>query len=677
MQHLKKNFCLSICFFVMLTSNGQEKAKDSLWQVWENEHEQDTVRLNALESYINDYYIYNFPDSAYMLYQKHLSLAQKMKDTARMAYSYLGLGVSCQLQSNFTCGLTHFAQAERLYNKIPFTKYSLYPLINSAQIYRDTRKYKKAILILEKVDSIAQRHEQWYAQVKAKLDRASYYNENGQYRKSIKTLGEIDLIVQKNSRHIKEHLLSEIYESKASTYHDMGKLDDAEENYLIAARLNHKLNFLSYELTNYVALGEISIKQKDTLKSIKHLEHAYKLLSNISNESTSFFIYGHYAKAYRELILSNYDLSAKHIDSCHTFIKKSGIDYWYPTIYKLKAEILMEKGRYNEAAHFCEKGLHYAKEYQLVEEQEFCLHCLSNCYEKMGQNKKAFAFYKKARTKKDSLFNENKTRSLATLEAENSFALERQETEFTHQKKLQKERVTRNTLIVGSAGSLLLLSLGFLTLLQRRKRKNAEKAQQLQEQFSQELLQNTEIERNRIACDLHDSINHKLLHLKQKANAGTIITEEDFSKIIHEVRNISHNLSPIMFEKLGLVKSIEELCRTIMKFNSLKISTQIKYHKILEKNQELQIYRIVEEALNNIIKHSKATHTLIKIECIANNLEVKIKDNGKGFITNKETHKKLNYGLTSIKQRAKSIPGILNINSIPKKGTEIYLQITS
>lgn len=256
------------------------------------------------------------------------------------------------------------------------------------------------------------------------------------------------------------------------------------------------------------------------------------------------------------------------------------------------------------------------------------------------------------------------------------------EKKYETAKKEQKIVVQKNTLLQRNSiiglliFGLLAAGLGFMVFTNRRKKRMLEKEYQLQEDYTNQLIQNTENERSRIAGDLHDSVNHNLLLLSSKARQGEQVTFDEFTKVIEQVRDISHNLHPAMFEKVGLEKSIDALVHNLMDTTDLQITTQISYIKVLSSQQELQIYRIVEEALNNIIKHSKASHALIKIVSTPANLEVKIKDNGEGFDTTKLKENKNSFGLMNIEQRTKTIKGIFNIIS-SKKGTELGLTINT
>jgi signal transduction histidine kinase len=146
---------------------------------------------------------------------------------------------------------------------------------------------------------------------------------------------------------------------------------------------------------------------------------------------------------------------------------------------------------------------------------------------------------------------------------------------------------------------------------------------------------------------------------------------------ITEIRKVSSNLRPTMLDELGLAPAVHALVKNIEKRTKIKISTQIKMPaKKLPAEYELHIFRIIQEGLNNIEKHSSASKAEVNISNKKGTMRIIIEDNGKGFDknkTDKKTGKK--FGLLSMKERSASVGGTLNINSKVKKGTRIEILI--
>jgi signal transduction histidine kinase len=251
-------------------------------------------------------------------------------------------------------------------------------------------------------------------------------------------------------------------------------------------------------------------------------------------------------------------------------------------------------------------------------------------------------------------------------------------TTLTKEKALQlKTLAQKNALIgfllAGIAAILLGFAAFYLLLRQRQvKRKAAAQAQ-----YTRQLLENIEEERGRIALDLHDSISHELLGLKQNIRNGSTPTPDTGDKIdgiINDIRQISRNLHPVMLDKIGLRLSLETLCEQFMQHESLFISHEINYPTPLPKTAELQLFRIVQEGLSNAHKYARAEAVHVKLEPMKNGLRLVIHDNGKGFDVQDALHSGKAFGLHSILQRSKAIGGHAEIRS-DQNGTVIRVEV--
>ncbi|TAG55504.1 MAG: sensor histidine kinase [Cytophagales bacterium] len=175
-------------------------------------------------------------------------------------------------------------------------------------------------------------------------------------------------------------------------------------------------------------------------------------------------------------------------------------------------------------------------------------------------------------------------------------------------------------------------------------------------------------ERERIARDLHDGIGQELILLKSELKDKTTI-----DAIIDDLRTISRDLHPVGLKKVGLRDTIENLCEQISMKGIFFISADINYTAKIQPDVELQLYRIIQEAVNNSIKHSNAK--AIKIEINQTNdstLEIIIKDNGIGFDSNASNLS--SFGIDSMTERTKSLQGSITIIS-NNKGTIIEIKI--
>jgi two-component system NarL family sensor kinase len=258
------------------------------------------------------------------------------------------------------------------------------------------------------------------------------------------------------------------------------------------------------------------------------------------------------------------------------------------------------------------------------------------------------------------------------------------------QAQIQQLRLAkRNTLIITISFIALLSALISYLLYNRYKIKQkalleAEVFKQ-QEIAAQSLFDGEQKERIRIARDLHDSIGQMLSVVKMNISSMDDIEVENslsnntaslVDKTIEEVRHISHNLIP---EELnfGLFNALESLCEKINKSKKTKATLDIPdsvKHYVFEKENELSIYRIVQEVLNNMVKHAEANCININILQNEKQLVIQVKDDGKGFNA-QSIHESKGLGWKNIQARVKMLNGKLEITSEKLTGTEIEISI--
>jgi two-component system, sensor histidine kinase LadS len=206
-------------------------------------------------------------------------------------------------------------------------------------------------------------------------------------------------------------------------------------------------------------------------------------------------------------------------------------------------------------------------------------------------------------------------------------------------------------------------------------------------EYSQNLTRDIEKERHRLAMDLHDSLGqdllafrNKILLIAKKNNLNSslqqdlLMLSDNTAKTLDEVRNISYNLRPSIIDSFGLTTAIESLVDRIKNSNSLEISLLVKssIDNLINKELEINVYRILQECFNNAIKHSEATSILLEIDKINNHIIIKFKDNGKGF---HQSNMNKGSGIISLNDRVNILKGTINFESRINEGTLILIKI--
>ncbi len=199
------------------------------------------------------------------------------------------------------------------------------------------------------------------------------------------------------------------------------------------------------------------------------------------------------------------------------------------------------------------------------------------------------------------------------------------------------------------------------------------------------LIDGQEMERQRLSRDLHDSLGQSLLAVKlkleqarntnhEKSQHMISDTQEQLKNTIQEIRNITNNLMPPVLEVFGIEQGLKNLCKDTAATTGIDITfTSENIPETLDARLKIYLYRIAQEAINNITKHADASEASIRFSFGDNMLKLVIADNGKGFDpANNDAN---GNGIMNMKERIQLLKGECNVNSIKEKGTEIVFEI--
>lgn len=205
--------------------------------------------------------------------------------------------------------------------------------------------------------------------------------------------------------------------------------------------------------------------------------------------------------------------------------------------------------------------------------------------------------------------------------------------------------------------------------------------------YVQKISQAQEAERKRIARELHDDTVQSLVvvtrHLDNLASGTSKLTAEDIReevrKILEGVRHFSQELRPSILDDLGLIPAVKWLTSDLTKNHGIPAETEIiGSPRPLPSDTELNLFRMVQEALTNIRKHSQASETRVKLEFLKTSVKVTVQDNGQGFVLPSrpgEFTRKDKLGLAGMRERAQLLGGTIKIESQPGSGTRLTVEI--
>lgn len=332
-------------------------------------------------------------------------------------------------------------------------------------------------------------------------------------------------------------------------------------------------------------------------------------------------------------------------------------------------EMYAIKGDPSTALPYFEQALDIARETRFADFEQYVLGQISTMHELRGDFQTALSYYKTQSSLADSLFNESRSRQL--IEIETKFDTERKEQTIA----LQHAKLERNYLILG--GVLVLFALLAVTFYSYRTRMEVK----LLNAETKAYLTSQEEERKRIALDLHDGLGQLIsstrMQVKSSLEAEAYAKPEAmFDEIHKEIRNIAFNLMPATLLKKGAAAAIEELGRRIAETSSVSIAvTALDLDERLSENTEITLFRIVQEWLNNILKHSGAAEINIQFIGHTDELVVMIEDDGRGFDPSILDYSN-GHGWKNILTRSRHIGGRVLVDSTAEnEGTTFILKV--
>ena len=214
----------------------------------------------------------------------------------------------------------------------------------------------------------------------------------------------------------------------------------------------------------------------------------------------------------------------------------------------------------------------------------------------------------------------------------------------------------------------------------------------IQSEFSKKLNEYQETERRRIAGELHDSLGQDLLIIRnsltnlvrQHKRATGLAREvkdigDSVQRTIEEVSKISFDLHPHMLDRLGLKKTIEATIRKYSVSSSTKFRGEIDdVDRDFTSVEQIQVFRIIQEAINNVLKHANALECQVAVRRLPRLCEISIADNGCGFVQDQPVSgpsSRVGYGLVNMEERVRMLHGTVQIRSAPGAGTALLFQI--
>lgn len=618
-----------------------DPTRDSLLKVLSIAKE-DTNKVLTLIT-IGQYLEYNNLEEAKNYYSQANMLSEKLKYTLGILKYYSNYTAVLNMQARFDSALVLTKKALQIANQFGNEERIIIALQNLSATYSYLQDYESALQYL--LPSVAY-FEKTNNDARLSLiydNLGVIYRETKQYHKALEYHQKALAIARASEN---SYDIANVLSNLGNSYSSLKKYDTAitvmQESLLIAQKENYD-NIVSNVTSN---IGAVLIKQ------------------------------GRYDSVY--FYCAEGVVLAKKLDDSLTMVNN---------IYGLALAAFYNKD-FKKSEGEAVAGFAMAQQQNYAEPLQLFADILSELYLVKGDLKKYDYYNRLSIELSEKFFNERTQRNVQTLDKK--FETEKKEQQLKLQESAIRQKNTLNYILAGSITTLLLLSLLAYRNYKFKRNLQQQKISELENEklllATQSILKGQEDERSRMAKDLHDGLGGLLSGVKLQLGAmkGNLILSEEHGRTfsnalgkldesISEMRRVAHNMMPEALMKLGLQQALQDYCDGLSESQSFKISGEFYgLEKRMESSVEIVVYRIVQELLNNVVKHSGAEIILVQVMKHDNNLTITVEDNGRGF-NREEVLLMKGSGLKNIQSRVDYLKGLLDIKSTPGKGTSVHI----
>ncbi|QDO93979.1 sensor histidine kinase [Formosa sediminum] len=589
-----------------------------------------SINTQRLINYYNN--VLGEPEEGITIFNTYFKLVKDKISDRNLAGIYIDAGDSYYFIKEVDTAMSYYDKAITYAEKSGDNRVKAFGFLNQGYAYIDEGQFPKASQSLQEASKIFVTVKDTFNIIASKNALSILYSENGFLKEAKEERDQAIALAELTKNY---GLLVSLYVNRASDYKKQDLQQERIKNLHKAVEVNKKSD--NYEFFKPIILNILII--------------AYAENDSITKARS-------YLKTLKE--------DKKNIEGIYE-------NYYY----RACSHLAYAEKDYTTALQWNLKYLDVAKHSNSIESVEDAETLLAKIYEKLNLYEDAYTHLKASKKIEDSLKSIQKNNALSYYQ-----------TLYETNKRDQKIKDQNNEILLLDEQnsrkaqlfwlSIIILIAIFSIIYLWRSRKYTQRNIQLQKTFAQDLIQSVEAERKRISSELHDSVGQSLLLIKNKIfleNKNTTDTAL-VDGAINEVRTISQQLHPFQFETLGLIKSIKNTIENFQKNSTIFYSEDIEIDTLdIPKDKEIYIYRMIQECLNNVEKHSKANACIVSLSNLKDAVIFQIKDNGIGFdIT--ENSKLLNsLGMKTLKERARLVGAQLSIDSTKGKETIIQIKI--
>lgn len=622
-------------------------------------------------------------DSLIAELKKNISDTSKLKILSDLCWNYCASDL--EKANNFALIQLELAQ------KISNQKYIAQANNDLGIIFLKKSKFNKA-LEYNKIALAIRLKLKSDLDVASSHSKISYcYHEMGNYLNSLDAaLKALSIYVRLKNKIYEAYTLNNICSINCNLKNYTNLRKYAQQSYTIAIQFKDKrgeaiaLNYFAAACNGEGKFDEAIKKQTLALKLFQEIGDSSAMSAAYNNIGLFYHLNSNYKEAIPNFILA-INIAEKTHDINSEALDNNNIANTY---LNLKEYTLCEK--------HLKKAQQLSSLQSLTDLLKMVYKSFGDLYSKTNRGEKAIQYFNRFTQLQDSLYSIETAKQFSEMnvkyetekkENENKILLNENELKTMQ---LSKSFIIQLSLIIG----IIMICVVFYLLNMRSKLKHRQflDAELLKQQTlrSKAVIEAEEKERIRIARELHDGIGQQLsaakLNLSGLQDSIKTNKPEEIIMIqnaldlldesVKEVRAVSHNMVPNSLIKSGLVSAVREFISKISSSGNLKINLEIVgLNNRLENTVENILFRVLQEAVNNIIKHSKATEVSIQFIKHERELTILIEDNGVGFVLTEKLNEAEGIGLKNIQSRVAFLNGEVIFDSFPGKGTTLTIEV--
>ena len=476
-----------------------------------------------------------------------------------------------------------------------------------------------------------------------------------------------------------QHLIASACNNISATYMETENYPSALEYAKKAIAINKVLNDHKGLADAYNSLGNAYYMQENDEQSLYYFAASVKEREIIKDSVGLFAGYKNLGSNYYEI--GKIDEARRNIDKSLQYLtQKKDTARWFGAYLTLGQMSLFSKD-YSKAKSYLDLCKPYVSTFKMYDKIEDYYYTLSLYYEETGNMGKALSSHKQYTKFRDSVVSLSKNKQLSELNIQ--YQSEKKQSQINRQRFEIEQK--NNWLIFSGILFLTTLLMAYFVYKNYKSRQDKKLQGEIfrqQEIESKALFDGEQKERIRIARDLHDGVGQMLSLIKMNLSMADSPVPamhkigDLVDKTIEEVRNVSHNLIPQELN-FGIVRALEDVAEKVNASGTTKMFLSIPddiRDLTFEKQNELSIYRIVQEVVNNMIKHAGANRIDLSINKIGRSIIIAIKDNGRGMNEDAIGRSK-GLGWKNINARVHMLDGKINITSEKLSGTQIEITL--